>query len=629
MCGICGIFSPHHPIDSAVLQKMCDAIQHRGPDDHGIYIHPGIGLGNRRLSIIDLSTGHQPIGNVDGSVWITFNGEIYNYRELMPQLQNRGCRFRTSSDTEVILHSYEEYGVDCLQQFNGMFAFAIWDDRRKLLFIARDRVGEKPLYYLNDGQRLVFASEIKSILVDRGIPRRVDYKGLNNYFTFGHAVAPDTIYEGIKKLLPGHYLLASEAGVEIHQYWDAPREQSDGKTGTIDEYAEQLYSLLKDAVRYRMIADVPLGAFLSGGIDSSTIVGLMSELAEQPVKTFSIGFDTGTKEFNELDDARIVARHFQTDHHELLVQPKDLHGLLEKLVYHYDEPFGDAACFPTYLVSHLARQHVTVALTGEGGDEVFGGYRKYSVERFSTLYQSLPTLVRDHMVSPAVRRVPRTRRLKQAIRAFSAPDAARRFATWTIVFTDEMKHELFSRQVGQISGDLDSFERYRQYYPTSANSDLISRMMYTDLKTWLPDTYLEKVDKASMAVSLEARVPMLDHRLIEFMARLPGSFKVHGLTTKYLLRRAVRRLLPSSVLSKPKHGFAVPTDSWFRGELKDYVFDILMDERTRQRGYFNVPYVEHLYNMHREGKEVYDSQLWLLLNFELWARTFLDEPVQA
>ena len=645
MCGICGkINLKGEPIDRGLIGQMCSVLSHRGPDDEGIYLDGYIGLGHRRLSIIDLAGGHQPLSNEDGMIWIVYNGEIYNFPELKAQLLSRGHQFTTLSDTEVIVHAYEEYGFSCVSKFNGMFAFAIWDERKKTLFLARDRLGIKPLYYYLDSEKFLFASEIKSILVDSSVPRKIDYKGLNNFFTFCHAVAPDTIYSGIKKLLPGHFLIYQDGKARIEEYWDVlSTDYGNGLNGLTDdspkhkpnplnpfkksadseeEYAEEVYRLLQTSVRRQLISDVPLGVFLSGGIDSSAIVGLMSQVASHPVNTFSVGFEIGGA-YNELADAAIVAKRFETEHHELVVKEANLVELLNKLVYHYDEPFGDAACFPTYLVSEFARQSVKVALSGEGGDELFGGYRRYSAERFSKYYQKLPIFLRDGFIRKLANSIPRSRRLKKAIASMSVKEPEVRYASWLVVFSDEMKRELFSAEINEFTKALDSFEVYRKYY-YKKDGDLIDRLLYTDEKTWLVDTYLEKTDKASMAVGLEVRVPFLDHELVEFAATIPSKYKIKGFTKKYILKKAMRGLLPESVIKKPKHGFSVPTDPWFRGKLKDYVFEVLFDNKARGRGYFNYPYIEKLYREHLDGKEVYDFHLWLLLNFELWHRKFMD-----
>ena len=635
MCGICGkIDLTGKPIDKGLIGEMCSVLSHRGPDDEGIHLDGNIGLGHRRLSIIDLAGGHQPLSNEDGTIWIVYNGEIYNFPNLKEQLLSKGHQFTTLSDTEVIVHAYEEYDFSCVSKFNGMFAFAIWDKRKKTLFIARDRLGIKPLYYYLDSAKFLFASEIKSILVDGSVPRKINYKGLNNFFTFCHSVAPDTIYSGIKKLLPGHFLIYQDGKARIEEYWDVLNGTEpvhyDG-TEIVhyearlseEEYVEEVYRLLQTSVRRRLISDVPLGVFLSGGIDSSAIVGLMSQVISQPVNTFSVGFEIGGA-YNELADAAIVAKRFGTEHHELLVKEANLVELLNKLVYHYDEPFGDAACFPTYLVSEFARKSVKVALSGEGGDELFGGYRRYSAERFSKYYQKLPVFLRDGFIRKLVSSIPRSRRLKKAVASMSVKEPEVRYASWLVVFSDEMKRELFTAELNELIKELDSFEVYRKYY-YKKDGDLIDRLLYTDEKTWLVDTYLEKVDKASMAVGLEARVPFLDHELVEFAATIPSKYKIKGFTKKYILKKAMRGLLPESVIKKPKHGFSVPTDPWFRGELKEYIFEVLFDPQARKRGYFNYPYIEKLYQQHLDGKEVYDFHLWLLLNFELWHRTFMIE----
>jgi asparagine synthase (glutamine-hydrolysing) len=404
---------------------------------------------------------------------------------------------------------------------------------------------------------------------------------------------------------------------------------------SVDEYAEEVYRLLQTSVRRQLISDVPLGVFLSGGIDSSAITGLMSQMVEKPVNTFSVGFEIGGA-YNELADAAIVAKRFGTEHHELVVKEANLVELLNKLVYHYDEPFGDAACFPTYLVSEFARKSVKVVLSGEGGDELFGGYRRYSAERFSKYYQKLPIFLRDGFIRKLVNSIPRSRRLKKAITSMSVEEPDVRYASWLVVFSDEMKRELFTAEINEVISNFDSFEVYRKYYNRrqppapfiKGDGELIDRLLYTDQKTWLVDTYLEKTDKASMAVGLEARVPFLDHELVEFAATIPSKYKIKGFTKKYILKKAMRGLLPESVIKKPKHGFSVPTDPWFRGKLKEYVFEVLFDSQTRKRGYFNYPYIEKLYREHLDGKEVYDFHLWLLLNFELWHRTFMDHCQQ-
>ncbi len=597
-------------------------MEHRGPDGEGYFVEDNIGIANRRLSIIDLAKGDQPIFSEDKGIVIVFNGELYNYPELRQELIRKGHRFYTDSDTEVIVHLYEDEGIQCLNKLNAMFTFALWDRKKKSLLIARDRLGIKPLYYYQDHKKLVFASEIKAILADSSIARKIEPKGVVNYFTFGHSVAPDTMYQDIKKLLPGHYLIYQNGLITTASYWDIPCSMTHEDRGEAF-YRTRVAELLAQSVKRQMIADVPVGALLSGGVDSSTVVGLMSRVSDRPIRTFSVGFEFG-KIYNELEDARKVATHFGTDHHELLLKDKDLVEVLQKLVYHYDEPFGDAAAFPTYLVCEFARKLVKVVLTGEGGDEIFGGYRRYSIERLAPYYQLLPKFVRNGLVQPIVAPLPRLRRLKKSIRTLGIADPVVRYGSWLAVFTNDMRQQLFEAQFNQRLQGFDAFDVYKKYYPPANGHPLIEKAMYVDQKTWLPDTYLEKVDKASMAVSLEARVPLLDHELVEFAATIPAKYKIHGFETKYILKRAVAGLLPENILRKPKHGFAVPTDPWFRGELKEFVWQVLFDSKTQARGYFNSQYIEKLYKDHDSGRGVYDTQLWLLLVFELWHRRFLD-----
>lgn len=628
MCGIYGRLDlsadriERLPADLLAVRRL----RHRGPDDEGTWYGSRIFLGTRRLSVIDLSTGHQPISNEDGTITVVYNGEIYNFASVRDELVARGHRFTTHTDTEVIVHGYEEWGEAVLDRFNGMFALALWDDRTKTLWIARDRLGVKPLYYFLDDRRLMFASEIKALLVHADLPREVDSKGLLNYLAYGHGVAPQTMYRGIRKLLPGHTLRARGRDVVIRQWWNAvpstPTELSE------EGCARRLRELLDDSVRLRLIADVPVGAFLSGGLDSSAVVALMKRHSGALVKTFSIGFEGGPA-FNELSDARRVAAHCGTDHHELLVPSSRLVETLQTLVYHFDEPFGDAACFPTYLVSRLARSEVTVALTGEGGDELFGGYRRYWVARWLRLLRTVSGGLAAPMLAASLGRLPRFRRLKKLIEAAGVADAPSRYASLLRVFNDDAMKTLVDARLEAAAASYDAVDIYRRYFSEAADADEMNRLMFVDMKTWLADTYLEKVDKTSMAVSLEARVPLLDYRIAEFAMTIPSRYKISGGETKRVLRAAVRDLLPPETMRKPKHGFAVPTDPWFRGELKAFAYDVLLDPQSRQRGYFNPREVERLWSDHQAGREVRDSHLWLLMNFELWAREYLDQRMAA
>ncbi|HME94549.1 MAG TPA: asparagine synthase (glutamine-hydrolyzing) [Methylomirabilota bacterium] len=627
MCGIYGEVA-RSPIDQARARSATDRLRHRGPDSSGAWAGDGVFLGMRRLSIIDLAGGQQPIWNEDESCCIVFNGELYNFIDLRRELQGHGHVFRSRSDTEVVLHAYEEWGTDCLRRFNGMFAIAIWDGPRRRLFLARDRIGEKPLYYYRDGRRLVFASEIKAILAHPKVPRDLNPRGLANFLAFGHAVAPETIYRDIHKLLPGHYLVVRDGDVRIVEYWDVGQDGQapSGENSSEEEHEAHIRSLLDDSVRLRMTADVSVGAFLSGGLDSSAIVALMTRHAAGSVKTFSLGFPGGGA-YDELADARMVAQHFGTEHHALRVEHADLVHTLRTLVYHYDEPFGDPAGFPVYMLSRFARDHVKVVLAGDGGDELFGGYRRYAVDRFAPLYQRLPATLTGTVIPALVERFPRLRRTKRSLQTLPIPDPARRYPSWLMLFSPAMEAELLEGGRYDAVAGYDPAEHYSQYYHRmngQTASDHLNRLMYVDVKTWLADAYMEKVDKATMACGLEARLPLLDHRLVERAFQIPGRYKIRGRSMKRIFKRAVRDLVPAPVLRKPKHGFSVPLDPWFRGELKSFSFEVLLDERTRRRGYFNAAFVERLWREHVEGRQIWDAHLWQLLNFELWHRIYLD-----
>src|SRR4030042_460130 len=529
-------------------------------------------LGMRRLSIIDLEGGHQPIWNENNTCCIIYNGELYNFLDLRPELEAKGHVFRTRSDTEVILHAYEEWGTKCLSRFNGMFAIAIWDNRAKCFFLAGDTMGKKPLYYYRDHDRFIFASEIKAILTDPTVPRQVNLRGLSNFLAFGHAIAPDTIYQNIFKLVPGHYIVAKGGHIQIAQYWDVGEEHHMTKSMELkeDEFVERIIRLVDDSVRRRLIADVPLGAFLSGGIDSSLIVALMKQHASKLVKTFSLGFKIGG-EYNELPDARRVAAYMGTEHHELQVEHLDLVQTLRTLVYHYDEPFGDAASFPTYLLSRFAREHVKVVLAGDGGDELLGGYRRYVVDQLAPLYQRLPSPLINDWIPALADRLPRLRRIKRAVHTLPIADPARRYAEWLVLFTPELQAELLDKKIYAKLIDYNPAWQYPYYYAGlkySNNNDHLNRLMYVDLKTLLVDGYMEKTDKASMACSLEVRLPLLDYRLVELSFNIPSYYKIRGWATKRIFKQAIRRLIQPFILRKAKHGFSVPTDPWFRGVLK-------------------------------------------------------------
>ncbi len=627
MCGICGKFDVKARVERSLIEEMCASIAHRGPDDQGVYLGSSIGLGNRRLAIIDLSAaGHMPMSTASGRLWITYNGEVYNHRELRAELQGYGYRFRSKTDTEVVLYAYSKWGPDCLRRFNGMFALAIWDEEERRLFLARDRLGIKPLYYCFDDARIIFASEIKAILQDHEVSRELGPEGIINYFTFGHSMAPRTIFKNICKLLPGHYLMCVPEGeaklqTKIQRYWapPAPRESRDAGE---KYYAEVVYRLLRESVRRQLISDVPLGVFLSGGIDSSVVTSLMSSVDQSQVKTFSIGFATGGTGYNELDDARIVARHFGTEHHEVLLDESDLTQALPTLVYHFDEPFGDAASFPTYLLSRFAREHVTVSLSGEGGDEVFGGYRRYVVENLIAHYPALVGLLSNKMVRRLLLNIPRLGRWYKLAEDLRVHDGAERYANWLSVFNKEMRAELFSGHLMELP-EFDPLDIYRRLR-TGNGTLAVDRMLCIDQQTLLPDTFLEKVDKASMAVGLEVRVPFLDHELVEFAATIPAEYKVRGFSTKHILKKAFSSRLPAETLRKRKHGFTPPVNPWFRNNLRGFVEEVLFDQRARSRGLFDYDYIKRLYDWHIKGKGYFHWHLWLLIVFELWCQQFLD-----
>src|SRR5918992_1577332 len=543
MCGIYGEIV----LDSAAnissnAHAAVDCLRHRGPDERGAWEGDGVFLGMRRLSIIDLEGGQQPIFNEDKTLAIVYNGELYNFLDLKPQLEAKGHRFRTRSDTEVVLHAFEEWGPDCLRRFNGMFAFAIWDARSRTLWLARDRIGEKPLYYYRDGRRLVFASEIKAILQDPSIPREGDTRGLVNFLSFGRAVTPHTILREILKLPAGHFLKARHGEVAVKPYWSVGDDPQAELGLREEEYAELIRDLLKDSVRRRMIADVPVGAFLSGGVDSSSIVALMTKHATGPVKTFSLGFTLGGA-YDELSNARVVADYLGVEHHELRVEHIDLVDTRPTLVYHYDEPFGDPAGFPVYLLSKFARQSVKVVLTGDGGDELFGGYRRYAYDNLSWHYRRLPDLFTGRLAPALVDRLPRLRRSKKALSALGIHDAARRYSSWLRVFTSDMLAEILNPDVRDSVDGHDPTAHYSSLYAGlngETAADHLNRLMYVDLKSWLVDMYMEKTDKATMAASLEARLPLLDHRLVELAFRIPGNEKIGIRLTKRPLKAALR-----------------------------------------------------------------------------------------
>jgi len=624
MCGIAGIFNVNtrQPVSDILLKEMTDTLIHRGPDDEGFYIANGVGLGHRRLSIIDLSAGHQPMSNEDDTVWVVFNGEIYNYPELRALLEKKGHVFKTRSDTEAIIHLYEEEGEECFRLLRGMFAIALWDERKRKLVLGRDRVGKKPLFYYYDGSRIVFASEIKAILKVPGICRDIDLEAVSDYFSLLYVPAPKSIYTKIRKLRPGHYLTVSERGLKEVEYWDLSFR--DNEELSEQQWIERLLASYREAVRIRLMSDVPLGAFLSGGVDSSSVVAMMAEAKNGRLLTSSIGFED--EAFNELPYAREVARYFDTEHHEQIVRP-DAVGIVEKLAWHYDEPFADSSAIPTYYVSKTAREHVTVALSGDGGDENFAGYRRYYFDQRENWLRSwLPSEVRRPVFGtlaslyPKADWAPRIFRGKATFENLARAPIEAYFRSVSAV-QSSLKRKLLHPDVMSHLASYDSLDVLRHYYDKADTEDTLSRIQYVDIKTYLTDDILTKVDRASMANSLEVRAPILDHKFMELAARIPSSLKLRGRVGKYIFKKTLEPLLPQSTLTRPKMGFAVPLARWFRHELKEMAHEVILGRHAED---FTEPrIVEKIWGEHQRGFRDRSTELWTLLMFRLWQRRFL------
>jgi len=624
MCGICGIIQPEKPVSHSLIKSMCDTIFHRGPDDEGIFIRGNVALGARRLSIIDLVTGHQPISNENGKIWIAYNGEVYNFPELKKILEKKGHKFKSKSDTETIVHSYEEWGENFVNKLRGMFAFAIWDEGKQKLILVRDRIGIKPLYYtlLKDGT-IVFGSELKTLLKYQGIDREIDFEALDLFLTLEYIPAPYTIFKNVKKLKAGHILIYQDGKIQIKKYWDIEKEYASQKVKDVNEYCEQLYYLLKESVKLRLISDVPLGCFLSGGIDSSTIVGLMSELGVKPIRTFSIGFEE--RSYNELKYARIIAKKFQTEHHEFIITPKII-DLTEKLINHLDEPFGDFSIFPTYLVSKIARDYVKVILSGDGGDEVFGGYEHYQAQKLAEIPFLFPlNQILKYALSPFPPQEKKKgfwNKLKRYSEGFYHTKTDRHFR-WMMFLNSNYKKKLYSPVfLSDLKNSKTVLERYpfSEYFKTAQYMDDINKELYLDLKTYLSDDILVKVDRMSMAVSLETRVPLLDHKLVEFAFQIPGNYKLKGFTTKWILKKTMERLLPRENIYRSKEGFSIPIKNWLKNELKDFLFDYLNEKKLSD--FFNFSFVKKMIDEHLSGKENHSHRLWALLVFEVWRENY-------
>ena len=608
-------------MDGALLRRMTGIQAHRGPDGDGFHVDGSVGLGHRRLSIIDLSTGAQPMTSADGSAWITYNGEVYNYRELRRELADLGTEFRTTSDTEVILAAYQAWDVECLNRLRGMFAFAIWDARRRRIFMARDRVGIKPLVYAWDGRGLRFASELKAILEDPSLPRELDREALRDYFTHLYIPGPRSIFRAVRKLPPASYLLCSLDGgePEIRRYWDL-RMRPDF-TVSEAEWREQLDHLLHESVRQHMVSDVPVGAFLSGGLDSSSVAACMARSASGPIKTFSIGFDE--QDYDELRYARMVAARYGTEHVELIIKPNVM-AVLPRLSWQFDEPFADASAVPTYCVSKITRDHVTVALSGDGGDEGFAGYRRYAeAVRLHEWMDRTPLAVLKPLARFAGdRRAPGARgREFLQVHALAPFDRYARMVTYQ---TAETLPELLTEEA-MAGVDADSPRRaLRILADRAGTNDYLSTLQYVDVHHYLPEDILTKVDRTSMLTSLETRVPLLDHVVMEHAARIPPSLKLRNGSGKFILKEAMRRHLPLEIVTRRKMGFGVPLAQWFRKDLKDLTQDLLGDGRARERGIVRPERVAAILDAHLGGRRDYSSQLWSLVCFELWCRQWWD-----
>ncbi len=633
MCGIAGkIFSDRErTVDENVIRRMTDVLAHRGPDASGVHIDGQVGLGHRRLSIIDLSeAARQPMRNEDGSVWIVQNGEIYNHLELRKDLESRGHIFHSDSDTETIVHLYEEMGHGCVTKLRGMFAFAIWDGRYNTLFLARDRFGQKPLVYAETSNGITFASEIKAVLQDEAVSDAIDDSALHDYLTYGYVPSPKTIYKHIRKLPPASTMIWKDGRSSVDRYWTL--DYTSKLDISVDEAAEGVAEHLRDATRVRLMSDVPLGAFLSGGVDSSAIVAYMAESSSKPVKTFSIGFED--QSFDETPIARRVAKLFDTEHHEFIVTPSVL-SVLPEIVWAYGEPYADSSALPTYYVSKITRQHVTVALNGDGGDETFAGYERYVAAALSNHYARLPGWLRKGVFTEIARRLPEPSSRKNILRRFKRfvmaqnLEPKRRYATWLTMMDNPTKQRLYSADFAERMNGYDSLNLFDETYASGAATDALDRILSSDVRTYLPDDLLVKVDIASMVHSLEARSPFLDHHLAEFVAKLPSNVKLRGRDRKFILKRALKNKLPDSILNRGKYGFAAPVARWFRGELKDIAGEVLLDPTTMSRGIWSRDGVQTMLAEHTSGRINHGDHIWELLMLELWFRTHVDRPRSA
>lgn len=631
MCGINGIALSsisRRELTASLVERMRDLITHRGPDDAGLFIDRAVrvGLGHRRLSIVDVDAGHQPMTNEDGSLQIIFNGEIYNHGDYRSGLIARGHLYATKCDTETILHLYEEYGQQCVEHLRGMFAFAIWDERKSELFIARDRLGVKPLYYAHtDDGSLYFGSEIKVLLEADAVKAEINYEVLPDYLANHAPSGTDTLYRGIKRLLPGHTLVWRDGRVDVNEYWDL-RFHSDEHAYTDRDYVSEWTKLFEESIRLRLMADVPLGMFLSGGIDSSAIAAVMSRMVSEPIKTFSVGF--AEREANELEYARTVATTFRTDHHEVVVTPQQFFSALPNLVWHEDEPIAHPSSVPLFFVSKLASQHVKVVLTGEGSDEMLGGYARYRKTLLNISFGESFTKFVPRNVRTSLRRLltdlPYSSLSQKLARSFLTltPDIETIYFDNFAVFPRAMQSQLLTAHAKERVGSSGPYSVVSDVLAKSDTNSLLNQLLYADTKTYLHEL-LMKQDQMSMAASIESRVPFLDHKLVEFTARLPEAMKIRGSKTKYILRESMKGILPERILTRPKMGFPVPIGAWFRGPFKKVIDEYVLSERALQRQIFDPAFVRALVKRHDAGED-HSERLWSLVNFEIWQRQFFD-----
>lgn len=619
MCGICGIYGLNN---KELLLSMLNTLRHRGPDSSGVFAETDIGLGISRLKIIDLKTGDQPIYNENGKIVIVYNGEIYNYKQLRQEMVSKGHKFNTVTDTEVIVHLYEEYGLDCVNYLRGMFAFSIWDKEKKRLFLARDRLGKKPLYYFYNGKEFLFASELKALLKHKNISKEINIDALNYYLTFLYIPCPLSIFKDIHKLPAAHILTLENGILQIKRYWklNFSSQESSGEFNSPEAVIERVKDLLEEAVKLRLASDVPLGVFLSGGIDSSALVAMMRRVTKSEIRTFSVGFDAKYAFYNELKFAGIVAEHFGTKHEEFIVKP-DIIKLLPKVAWHLDEPFGDSSAILNYLISYEARKYVTVALSGIGADEMFGGYPRYIGAGLSLYYQKLPYFLRQKLSCMSTKNS--RGRLRRFLRGGILP-MEQRYLDWLSVFTGPMKLELYTDSVKAALNDK-SAGIHKSYFNQAGTTDYLDRIFYLDINTYLSDDLLFMADRMSMANSLEIRSPFCDHKLAEFCATVPYGLKIKGFKLKSLLKESFKGILPEQILKKRKQGFMLPIGDWLKDQLKSYTQEVLSENAIKKRGYFNPIFINKILKEHFEADKVHTHNIWALLMLELWFSEYIDK----